>query len=285
MSVRSYLYVPADRPDRIAKSVERGADAVILDLEDSIAPLVKETARANAAQWLESVPEYGGQIWVRVNSGDLLTEDLDAVCCNALTGIYLPKATRESVERLDSILDSVEISKGLQNGSIMVTALIETAEGLLGASKIARAARVVRLALGEADLKSELGISPSEDERELAPIRMQVVLASSAASLDPPTAGVSTDYRNLEALQWSTSNLKRMGFGSRSAIHPDQIAVINEVFTPTPEEIEVARELITTYERAKSDGTGATTGPDGRMIDEAVVRAARKLVEGTENTS
>lgn len=283
MSARSYLYVPADRQDRIAKAPGRGADALILDLEDSIAPAEKDVARANASKWLrgrDSQEFPGLEVWVRVNSDDLMEGDVKAVTCRSLSGISLPKASATRLSDLDSILSDCESAEKLPSASIRVAALVETAEGMLLLTEIAKSPRVVRLAIGEADLSSELGLQPSDDERELLPLRMQIVLASAAARLDQPVGPVSTDYKDLDAFRRSTAGLKRMGFGGRSAIHPAQVPVINEVFTPSDEELERARKVIAAHEGALASGSGATTGPDGRMIDEAVVRAARRLIEG-----
>lgn len=289
MTARSYLYVPGDRPDRMAKAPGRGADALILDLEDAIAPAQKEAARANAAEFLRrpDSQEFPGssstEVWVRINSDELMKGDVKAIACKALGGISLPKASPQRLSDLDAVLGECESAEKLPAGSIRVAALIETADGIFHALEIARAPRVARLAIGEADLSSELSLEPSDDERELLPLRMQVILASSAAGLEPPVGPVSRNFKDLESLRKSTESLKRMGFGGRSAIHPAQVSVINEVFTPSEEELDRARGVIAAHEDALAKGSGATTGPDGRMIDEAVVRAARRLIEGHVN--
>ena len=270
MMPRSYLYVPADQQDRLQKAPTRGADALIVDLEDSVAPGQKQNAREIASEWLQSKPDHKGEIWVRVNQGEDLDSDVEAVIAEPLTGIYLPKASVASLDHLHSLLGT---------RTVPVTALIETAEGLLTAPEIARHQRVVRLAIGEADLSAELGLSTDEDGPELLPLRMQLILASAAAKIDSPVGPVSTDFKDTDRLRVSTLALKRMGFGGRSAIHPAQVPVINDVFNPSEEEIDRARGIVRAYERATAEGLGAVTGPDGRMIDEAVVRAARKLID------
>ena len=146
---------------------------------------------------------------------------------------------------------------------------------MLSAPAIARAPRVVRLAIGEADLRAELGVDPSEDERELAAIRTQIVLASAAAGIEPPIGPVSTDFTDLDAFRRSTEALRRLGFGARATIHPAQVGIVNEAFTPTAAAIAQARRLVDRYE---SSGGGVLLDDEGRMVDEAVVRAARRTL-------
>lgn len=283
MTARSYLYVPADRQDRLARATSRGADALILDLEDAVAPSEKEAARANAAEWLRGEDQATPTVWVRVNSGELMGADVPAVVCRGLAGISLPKASPEAVRRLDGILADAERAGGLPPGSVAVNPLVETAEGVLRSPDIARAPRVSHLALGEADLGAELGLLPSEDGRELLPIRVWIVLASAAAGIGPPVGPVSTDYRDLTSLRRSSEGLRRMGFGGRSAIHPDQVPVINEAFTPSDAEVVEARQILDSHRGTVESGRGAGVGPDGRMIDEAVVRSARRVIELAEH--
>ena len=135
-----------------------------------------------------------------------------------------------------------------------------------------------RLQVGEADLKADTGIEPGDDERELLWVRSQVVLASAAAGIDPPVGPVSTNFRDLDALRASTEAVRRLGYRGRACIHPAQIAVVHEVFTPSPEQVDAAQALIAAYDAAVAAGSGVLIGPDGRMVDEAVVRQARRLV-------
>ena len=273
--LRSLLYVPADRPDRAATAFgltgERAPDALILDLEDGVAPSARADARAGLADLAAGRPGASPRIWVRVNSGPGLAADLDAVAPLDVDGVILPKATVATVDGCSALLDSFGIS-------VPLTALIESAAGWLEVAEIARHPAVVRLAIGEADLTADLGMTPSTDHRELMPLRVQLVVASAAAAIDPPTGPVSTEFRDLDALRGSTASLKAMGFGSRSAIHPAQVPVINEVFTPTVDELARARELVELFDRAVAAGDGAIVGPDGKMVDEAVVRSARRLL-------
>lgn len=268
MTARSLLYVPGDQPEKLAKAAERGADGLILDLEDAVAPAAKAGARREVAGWLDSRSEdENAQIWIRINAGELMAEDVEALLRPTLAGIYLPKVS--------SLADIAGLDQLLGDAVTPVVALIETAAGILDAREISAHPRVVRLAIGEADLCAELGIDPSTDAGELAPIRMQVVLASAASGIDPPVGSVSTDFTDLDSFRSSTEALRRMGFAGRAAIHPAQVPVINEVFTPDLEEVQAARRLLALYEEA---GGGVCLDEDGRMVDEAVVRAARRTL-------
>lgn len=274
--IRSWLYVPGDRPERFEKALA-AADAAILDLEDAVAVSMKDEARANVAAFLQT--EFQGSAWVRINSGPRMLEDASAVVAPALQGISVPKAESPAdIHRLDEVLTKAEQATGLTPGAIQLTLLVESAKGILNAAALASCPRVRSLGMGEADLTAELGVSPSEDGREMWAYRSQVIVASAAAGLVSPTAPVSTDFRDLDALRASTTALKRAGFGARGAIHPAQVPVINEVFTPTPEELERAKQIIEAYESATTAGTGVIVGPDGRMVDEAVIRAARRTL-------
>jgi citrate lyase subunit beta / citryl-CoA lyase len=280
-TARSYLYVPGDQPHKLRHALASGADAIIADLEDAVAPSAKVDARRSVAEWLAT--RFDGdqpELWVRVNaSSRRLTEDVHAVVGPAVAGICLPKThSPEQVRMLGELLAAAEQRGGVAAGSIRVVPLLESAAGLLSARAIAEQPRVWQLGLGELDLCAEVGIQPSADERELLPIRVQVVLASAAAGLAPPIGPVSTDLRDLVALRRSTEALRRVGFGSRWAIHPDQVAIINEAFTPTAGQVEAARRMVDRYDGALGHGVGVVVDEDGRMVDEAVVRAARRTL-------
>jgi len=300
MSARSHLYVPGDAPDKLAKALGRGADALIVDLEDAVPPAGKEAARHAVAAWLDGVARDGAgldgvardgagrkldgagpgldgagpgavEIWVRVNSGAGREADIRAVAAKpALTGLVLAK-----VESAGELADVDDLLTGLGAGTLPVVPLLESAAAVLDARRIAAAPRVARLQVGEADLRADAGITPGADERELLWVRSQMVLASAAAGIDPPVGPVSTDFRDLEALRASTRALARLGYVGRACIHPAQVAVVNEVFTPSPAEVERARELV---DRFAAAGSGVLLDASGRMVDEAVVRQARRLL-------
>lgn len=271
--VRSYLYVPGTEPDRLAKSLRRGADAVIADLEDAVAVGDKAAARKTVAAWLAGLPATPVQVWVRINA-DSPAEDV-AVLAGTGTGVVVPKADPALLERVDALLADRERELGLPRGSFAVVPLIESASGLLLLPAVAAAPRVHRLGIGEADLIGELGLRPGPGREELLPLRLQVVVASVAAGIAAPVAPTSTDFRDLESFRSTSAALLRLGFRGRTAIHPGQVPVVNEAFTPGEEELAAAQRLIAGFESA---GSGVFVDERGRMVDEAVVRAARETV-------
>jgi len=253
----------------LAKALDRGADSLIVDLEDAVPLHAKERAREQVAEWLKGLPDtVRPQIWVRINPGERGLEDARAVALPAVTGLCLAKAeTPAEIAALDRVLSDAPW--------MVLTPLIESAKAVLDAPALAAAPRVVRLQLGEADLRADLGVDPSPDERELLWARSQVVLASAAAGIAPPMAPVSTEFRDTEFLRRSTEALRRLGFYGRACIHPAQVAVVHEVFTPSPEEVEKARALV---ERFENSSSGVLLDDQGRMVDEAVIRMARRIL-------
>jgi citrate lyase subunit beta/citryl-CoA lyase len=198
-----------------------------------------------------------------------MAADIDAVAAAGIAGIYLPKATPGAV---------AEASQQVAGTGMRIITLIESAEGLFGAREMAQAPLVSRLAVGEADLGADLGIDAALADPDWQPIRLQVVVASAAAGLAGPVGPVLTDFRNDPRLRSSTIGLKRIGFGARAAIHPQQVAVINRVFLPTAEEVAAARELIALFDEAQATGAGVMISTDGTMADEATVRHARLVL-------
>ncbi|MER7994480.1 HpcH/HpaI aldolase/citrate lyase family protein [Micromonospora chalcea] len=277
---RSYLYVPGDRADLLDKAAGRGADALVLDLEDAVTPARKEHARETVAGHLGAAAPAGPELWVRINS-DQVEADVE-VLSPAAAGVWVPKAEPELLAEVDAALTRVQRRLGPDAPAFRVVALIETARGVLTAPQVAAAPRVLRLGLGEADLAGELGLQPGPERAEFAPIRSQVVVASAAAGITPPVGPVETTLRDPERLELTTRALLRQGFRARSAIHPGQIATINEVFTPTEAEVASARAVLAALERAERGGSGVATDADGRLLDRAVVRAAAEVVRRAE---
>ncbi len=273
-SPRSFLYVPGDRPDRLAGAAGRGADAVIADLEDAVAVDHKQLARDAVAEWL-SAPEPAVQLWARVDAGSI-AEDVAAVVGPALTGIVVPKAEPDRLREADAALTRQELRLGCAAGTFAVFALVETARGVLDATGVARSARVRHVGMGEADLAGELRLRPGPDREELRSLRLQVVLGCAAAGIGAPTGPTSTDVRDVDGLRRSTEELFRLGFRSRTAIHPDQLAVINDAFTPTTAEVSEARAVL---DRFESSEDGVFVDERGRLVDVAVVRSAREVLE------
>ncbi len=270
MHGRSHLYVPGDRGDRQAKAFSRGADALIVDLEDAVRPAAKLGARQLVAEWLATIDRPGVPVWVRINPGELREGDVRAVAvASSLTGLVLAKA-----ERVDELIDLDRLLTSM-GSKARVAPLVESAVGVVNAVSIAAGPRVSVLHLGEVDLAADLRITPSADEHEWLYVRSQVVLASRAAGIDAPVAPVSVNFTDVERFQESSHALRNLGFGGRACIHPAQVAVANGAFSPTPEELRWAKGIVSHH---GSDSMSATRDAAGNMIDEAVLRRARDLL-------
>ena len=276
-TARSYLYVPGDQPDKMARSAARGADACILDLEDAVAPANKATARASVGAFLADAPATV-QWWVRLNA-DTPAADIAAVVGPRLTGVVVPKADVDLLAEVHRLLGDAERDSGVPHGSTAVFALLETASGVLHAEAVAAAPRVERLGLGEADLAAELRLQPGPDREELWPHRSRIVLACAAVGLAPPVGPTETALRDPDRLEATSRLLLRQGYRGRTAIHPAQVPVVNAVFSPTTAEIDAARDIVERLAHAELNGSGVAVTADGRMIDAAVARSAREVLD------
>lgn len=285
-ATRSLLYVPGDEPDKMERAVDRGADGLIFDLEDAVRYDKKPFAREAVGNWIAENCRSNSAIWVRVNAEkDLLDADVAAVVRRGLSGLYVPKVSSPAdVAEVATHLDALERAAGIVPGAIRIAALLETADGIFDARAIAASPRVAHLSVGEADLAAELGMHPSPDGHEMDPIRLSVVLASASAGLNPPIGPVLTAFKDLEMLELTSRALYRMGYGGRTAVHPNQIPVINAAFSPTDEEIEKAAGIICRFNDATNEGKAVAVDDEGGLIDEAVVRRARRTIATHERT-
>ena len=267
MTARSYLYVPGDRPDLVAKAIERRqADALILDLEDAVAPSGKDAARRAVREVLASRGERERpEIWVRVNPGAEGLDDIAAVAAPVLHGICLAKA-----EASDVAAAARRCGEG-----VALMPLLETASAVLDIEHIAGSARVAALQVGEADLAAELGWAPYGTG--LDHVRITVALVSAAAALAPPVAPVDPRFDDVDEFRVGTLALKDLGYGGRACIHPAQVAVANDVFTPTADEVAVARAAVEAFDAALDSGAGVLS-VGGAMVDAATVRRARRIL-------
>jgi len=263
---RSYLFVPGDNLQFLAKAETRQADALIIDLEDAISPSNKEVARQRASEWLSNRTESALSVWVRVNRGEEQPVDLETLAGSPIAGVMLPKLERS---------DEIEMALARLGGSQRAIVIIETAAALRKLDAIAQSEGVYQLMIGEADLGADLGMK--EDHPAWDSIRVDIVAASIAAGIQPPIGSVNPNFTDVDDLLTETVYLRDMGYVSRPAIHPAQVPVINNAFTPSPDEIAEARALLEGHEFALIDDKGAHS-QDGRMIDEAFVRRARRVV-------
>jgi len=251
----TWLYVPGDRPDRFAKAVASGADAVILDLEDAVTPPRKAYARKAVAEFLADPHEV--PVHVRIAS----TEDLPAA--RGAAGLRLPKV--ESPEQVRAVAGLTEAQ---------LHPIVESALGVEHAYAIATAhPAVAGIGLGEADLRSDLGVT---DEAALAWPRGRLVVAARAAGLPPPAMSVYSDVSDVDGLDASCRLGRRQGFLGRAAIHPRQLAVIEAAFRPSPEEVARAEALLAGLAES---GDGPLLLPDGRFADRAMLGEARRVIE------
>jgi citrate lyase subunit beta/citryl-CoA lyase len=284
-STRSYLYVPGNSEQKLSRAEQRDADAVIFDLEDAVPWAEKDRARDLVRRVLTVAGHDGRpQRWIRINQPPLLAKDIAATAVPGVHGVMVPKAEPDLLAQVDTYLTEAEHRHHLPAGTFTVIALIETAGGVLAAPAVATSPRVVRLGLGEADLAGELALQLDPERAELAPIRLQVVLASAAAGLAHPIGPVETALHDEATLRRSTELLSRLGFRARTAIHPAQVPVINDVFTPTPSEVAWARVVVDALMEATTRGSGVAVGPDHKMIDLAVARSAEEILSRTRET-
>ncbi|WP_320778187.1 CoA ester lyase [Streptomyces sp. CRN 30] len=268
MTPLTWLYVPGDRPEVVAKAVACGADVVIVDLEDAVAPHRKEYARAATAELLADPPPVPVHVRVNAPRTPLGGADLAALAAlPGLSGLRLPKVTSAG-----EIVDVAERSAATIDGAPPLYALLETALGVERAYAIATSHPALRgIALGEADLRAELGV---RDDAGLDWPRSRVVLAARAASLPPPVQSVHPDIRDLDGLARSCAHGRALGFLGRTALHPRQLPVIEVAYLPTAREIDQAEAVV----RAAAVEPGAQALPDGRFVDAAVVAAARRTL-------
>jgi len=284
MRLRSLLFVPGDSERKLARARECGADALILDLEDSVAPPQKAAARALAAKLIDDEPKRDWSLFVRVNALDtgLTLDDLAAVVKPGLDALLIPKTNGGGdLDRIGCCLDALEARAGMPQGSVKLASVAtETAKAMFALGSYAPAhARLIALTWGAEDLSAALGATDNKEPDgawtfpyQLA--RAQCLIAASAAGV----AAIDTlfaDYRDLAGLEQDCRRSRRDGFTGRLAIHPDQIAAINRSYAPSEAEIERARRIVAAFEANPGAGT---LGIDGKMVDIPHLKAARKTL-------
>lgn len=281
--VRSLLFVPGNRPDRIEKAWDSGADAVILDLEDSVPEPEKPGSRAKVQAALAKAPANGPMVLLRINPLATLhwRMDLDELLGQSIRGIVVPKChSSDEIRELEWVLQTQESEHGTAVGSIALFLLIETARGLIEASKLAQVSeRVAALVLGAEDFCLDMGIPRTDEGTELAYARSHVALCARAYQC----LAIDTIYANLsdsEGLIRDSEVAKRAGFSGKLAIHPRQLQIINSVFAATDQELSEARRIVEAFHDAEARGQGAIQ-LDGRMIDRPIVERARYLLRSS----
>jgi citrate lyase subunit beta/citryl-CoA lyase len=286
--LRSLLFIPGDSEKKLGNGDRAGADALILDLEDSVLPENKARARGLTVEYLKSRPPMArrAQLWVRINSLDspLALADLSAVVAAAPDGVMLPKAEGPAdIARLSFYLDALEAQAGVTIGSTRVLPVAtETAAAPfnLGAYSAARLSRLAGLTWGSEDLATALGASTNRDASgewafTYRIVRSLTLMGARAAGVQPIDT-LYADFRDEKGLYAASRASRAEGFTGRLAIHPAQVAAINESYMPSTEEIEHARRVVAAFE--KSPGSGAV-GLDGKMIDIPHLKQAQALIE------
>jgi citrate lyase subunit beta / citryl-CoA lyase len=261
----SYLFVPGDRPDRFAKALAAGAEAIIIDLEDAVAPDSKPAAREHICAWTASLPGADVDVLVRIN--DVATpwfdDDLALIRDCSIRGIMLPKAERA--------VDIARLLAALRRDAFVIP-IVETARGVLNVDEVASAAGVQRVAFGTLDYAVDLDLSG--DERGFVYPACRMALASRAAGIATPIAGVTPEIGNDARLESDLQFARACGFGAKLCIHPRQLAPTHRAFTPTAEEVAWAQRVVA----AVGAGRGAVQ-VDGKMVDRPVVLKAQGILE------
>ena len=277
--MRSMLFAPGNHARRVEKALGLDADGAILDLEDAVAAAEKPAARAAVSDALASPRRCLG--YVRVNG--LLTEwcyrDLAAVVRPGLDGIVLPKAeSAADVKIVDWLIGELEREHGMDRGSVDIIPIIETGKGLAAIDEICAAGgRLRRVVFGAADFTLDMNMQWTRDEAELAHARSAIVLASRVAGIEPPLDTVWARLQDAEGLRASVQISFDMGFQGRVCIHPDQIPVVHEIFTPSAEERAAALKIVAAFEAAERTGS-ASIKVDGQFVDYPIVEKARRVV-------
>jgi len=264
---RSYLYAPASKPEIVEKAFNSNADCIVIDLEDAVHHDKKEEARSFVVDFLSK--PVSKPFLVRINdlNGPWGVSDLESISGPNLLGIRIPKtSSAETVKKASKILDSKKCNAQMH-------LLIESALGVVNAFELATSdSRVTALSLGEADLLSDL---KATNDEVLAFSRLSILVAARAAGLKQPSQSVYANTKDLDGLKASTLRGKATGFFGRSVIHPNQIEIVNEIFTPTQDEVEKARELLDLYDQMQASGNSVMALPNGDMIDPANIHYAK----------
>lgn len=268
-AARSFLFVPGHRPERFAKALNSGADAVIIDLEDAVPLDAKQLARtAITSAWKELKTEQRERLLVRISpaSAPWYAEDLAMIAgLEGLAGVMLAKA--------ENAVQLTEIAQAYPG--LALIPLLESAASFACLDQLARAPQVLRLGLGHIDLQADLGMACAADEAELSPARWALVTTSRLAGLAPPIDGVTTELTDAAALARDTARSRRFGFTAKLCIHPGQVAGVHAALAPSAVECEWARRVLA----GQAEGGGGVFSIDGKMVDAPVILLAEQLLK------
>ncbi len=273
---RSVLFVPAHVPRFVEKAPSAGADVICLDLEDSVPPDAKDEARRAAVDAIQSL-SAAAEIWVRVNSGDGMAADLDAVVTRGLSAVMLPKCQGAGdIDSCERAIERLAKERALASGSVAIVPLIETARGVLHAEEIFTATgRVIAAAFGSEDFVADLRVARSSEA--LAYPRAHITVACAAAGI-PAIDTVDVEFRDEAYLEREMTSVRRLGFSGKLCIHPAQVAIANRVFSPSEVEIAAAREIVETFEREGLAKGRAAVSIGGKMVDTPHYERAKRVL-------
>ena len=281
MSVyRTFLFAPGNHARRVEKAMSLDSDAVILDLEDAVAIAEKKATRAVVVEAVQK--PRTGLAYIRVNaiSTEFCLGDIQAVVAKGVDGIILPKVeAAHELKTIDWLMTELERERGLPKGGIDLIPIIETARGMQAVFEIASAGtRVKRMAFGAGDFTLDMNMEWTRSEMELLPYRTQVVQASRAAGIEPPIDTVWADLKDAEGFRASVQQCRALGFQGKLCIYPDQVPVMNGIFTPSPAEVALARKFVAAFAEAEKQGL-ASIQVDGKFIDYPIVYRAQKILD------
>jgi len=286
--LRSLLFAPGNVARRVEKALTLAADAVIVDLEDSVAISDKETTRKPVAGALAGPRKCLGYVRVNAPSSAFCYADLVATVHKRVDGVLLPKVeSAADLHAIDWLLAALERERGIAEGSIDLIPQIETAAGVQRIDRVIQARslrpykapwRVKRVAFGAADYAHELGLTVGLEEPELAEARARIVLSSRAAGLEGPIDSPWFQFKEIEAFERALERSRRGGFQGRLCVHPDQVGPVNRAYTPSPEELARAERIVAAFREAEARGAAAIQ-VDGQMVDYPVAYRAQALLD------
>jgi citrate lyase subunit beta/citryl-CoA lyase len=285
---RTFLFAPGNHARRVEKALDLGADAVILDLEDAVAIADKAATRKPVAAALKRPRRCRGYVRVNAPSTEYCYRDLAETIHAGVDGVFLPKVeSAADLHAIDWLLAALEREQGIAEGTLDLVPQVETAAGVARVDRILQARslrpyrapwRVKRVAFGAADFCLDVGLAPSYEEPELAEARARIVLASRAAGVEAPIDSPWFHLRDMDGFRRALERSRRGGFQGRLCVHPDQVAVANEAFTPAADEVARAERIVAAFREAEAKGAAAVE-VDGQMVDYPVVHHAQALLE------
>ena len=282
---RSTLIFPINQRKFVEKAYTRGADAISLDLEDSVPPAEKAAARKLVRESIPMAGRGGAEVLVRINNEpNLIIEDVDAAVYPGLAGITFPKVeSAEQVHHLNALIEAKERERGISPGSLSIAANIETPLGLLNALSIAKASsRIDAMGVGPEDYYLSLGVEPSDEGTELLYAVSQVITICKALKIRANgLLGSVAGFRDLAGFERAARRGRQLGTEGAGCIHPDQVPILHKVFSPTPESVQYARRAVQAYEEGVARGT-SSVNLDGKMVDIPVYYRAKIILERAE---